>query len=96
MTEHDAAMLPLLKAVRAQVENQFVVIWKCSNSQVNNIQKFIYGLCVRVFVTGMKNWENIIQLWLKVFFLLFFNLIFYGNLMIRLKKCFFLQNPNAQ
>lgn len=59
MVVNYTAVLPVLKAMWAEIKNQFVVIWKHSNSQVNDVREFIYGLCVCVSLAGMKNWENI-------------------------------------
>lgn len=59
MTVNDSAALPELKTMWAEIKDQSVVIRKRSNSQVNDVRNFIDGLCVCVFLTGMKNWKII-------------------------------------
>lgn len=58
MTVNHTAVLPVLKTMWAEIKNQFVVIWKHSNPQVDDVRKFIYGLGVCVSLAGMRNWEN--------------------------------------
>lgn len=77
MAKNYTAVLPLLKTKWAEVKNQFVVIRKCSKSQVNDVCEFIYSLYVCVFLARMKKWRK--KMYIKVVLLFFFH---YYNIFI--------------